>query len=460
MGVIVTDMGLTNNDQKTRSELKKHSAIIHCTNNLTLLQRKISNALLYHAYDHLMTQEEHEISIKDLCKLISYQGHNHAVIRDALRGLLSTVIEWNVVDDSTGIEDWSASSILASVCLRGPICLYAYSPRMKKLLHSPSMFGKINLFIQSRFRSNYGLALYENCIRYRGLGVTKWFEMETFRKLMGVPDDKYIIFRDFKRRVLDKSIEEVNTYSDLIIDPEIYREGRQVKQLRFNLKERPRKTRLGTPQVTTDVEQQLKKILQQNFRLSSEQITNVFSEYEVDFIKAKLEIIQTSRNYQQGKVKNLAGYFLSALKNNYQSPEVQEVALTIDQYEAQLLADLESNAKNIRKAWRVTRERWLDQAIDNLAEKQRESLENDFKLQAADAIKTILKLQRGKYSQDTVLRSPQLRVLFRQFVQQHHPEIIDKLISFNEFLQSLPDVVQTRWQELAAHSPEHPLIEI
>src|SRR5579871_3777425 len=186
MGRHVTAMGYEK--KETKKELKKHAATIHCSNSLSLLQRKITNALLYHAYKELMLKEEHEITVKQLCNLISYNGNNHAVIKDALKGLLSTVIEWNVVNDTTGSEDWTASSMLASVSLQGPLCFYAYSPRMKQLLHSPTMFGKINLFIQSRFKSSYGLALYENCIRYRGLPHTKWFEMEIFRKIMGVPD--------------------------------------------------------------------------------------------------------------------------------------------------------------------------------------------------------------------------------------------------------------------------------
>src|SRR5580698_9985533 len=231
MGLPVTDVGLEK--KASGHELKKHAAAIHCSNTLSLLQRKISNALLYHAYKELMLKEEHEITVKQLCRLIGYQGNNQAVIKEALKGLISTIIEWNVINDETGTENWTASSIIASVSLEGPLCYYAYSPRMKQLLHSPSMFGKIDLVIQSRFRSSYGLALYENCIRYRGLPNTKWFDMETFRKLMGVPADSYVIFRDFKRRVLDKSIEEVNTYSDLLVDVELARERRQVVKIRF-----------------------------------------------------------------------------------------------------------------------------------------------------------------------------------------------------------------------------------
>src|SRR5579863_762050 len=82
-------------EKKTKDhELKKHAAAIHCSNFLSLLQRKICNALLYHAYRELLLKEEHEITIKQLCKLISYQGNNHAAIKESLRGLLSIVIEW------------------------------------------------------------------------------------------------------------------------------------------------------------------------------------------------------------------------------------------------------------------------------------------------------------------------------------------------------------------------------
>ncbi|MDX1900642.1 MAG: replication initiation protein [Gammaproteobacteria bacterium] len=463
MGLIVTDVGESVVVQTDRRELKKHAAIIHCTNNLSLLQRKISNALLYHAYDQLMTAEEHQISVKELCKLIAYHGNNHSVIRDALRGLLATVIEWNVVDDATGTEDWTASSILASVSLRGPTCLYAYSPRMKRLLHSPTMFGKINLFIQSRFRSNYGLALYENCIRYRGLGITKWFEMDTFRKLMGVPGDKYTIFRDFKRRVLDKSIEEVNMYSDLIIEPEIHREGRQVKQLRFQLKERPRKVRLGASQSNDSMstDDPLRKTLIEQFQLSAIQVAEVIREYDPAFITSKIKLIESSRNYQQGKVKNIAGYLMSALKNDYQAPAIKEIPdESVHQIEnARFIRELEMTVKNIRKVWRIEQERMIDQRIAELPEAEKLTLENGFRVHAIDAIQTVLKIQRGKYTKQTVLRSPQIRALLRRYVRNTRADLLTQLNSFQDFLKSLPESSQAALTTLSSLVPDHQLLQ-
>lgn len=434
MGENVTDMGCPELSQDAPvREVKKHAATIHCSNGLSLLQRKVSNALLYHAYEHLMTREEHEISIRELCRLIAYHGNNHAVMRDALRGLLSTVIEWNVVSDEPGVEDWTASSILASVSLKGPVCVYAYSPRMKRLLHSPAMFGKINLFIQSRFRSGYGLALYENCIRYRSLGFTKWFPLDVFRKLMGVPQGKYTLFRDLKRRVLDKSVEEVNTWSDLFVEAEVRRESRRVVQLRFRLKERPRKVRLGYVAHEQDTAQgSLAERLVQGFGLSVQQAAQVTGEYGEVRVREKIALIEASRNYRQGRVQNPAAYLMSALRHDYQ-PHLETVLPVMPPVvEGKQRTDLQ-------RAWETCREKQIEAAFAGLDADIQAGWILRFRNQAAEAIQTVLRLQRRKYTAETVLSSPQIRALLRQFLLEEVPGLAAGIATFEEFSATLSE---------------------
>lgn len=452
MGLSVTVMGLEKKCEK--QELKKHAATIHCGNTLSLLQRKISNALLYHSYHELLSKEEHEISVKQLCNLISYSGNNHAAIKDALRGLLSTVIEWNVVNDTTGVEDWTASSIIASVCLKGPLCYYAYSPRMKQLLHSPSMFGKINLYIQSRFKSSYGLALYENCIRYRGLPYTKWFEMETFRKLMGVPKDNYPVFRDFKRRVLDKSVEEVNTYSDLLVEPELAKERRQVIRIRFALKERVKKMRLGTTPLLNEESESLSSLrstLINQFYLSPLQAEQVCRDYTEAFTLEKITMIQNSKNYQQGKVKNLAAYLLSALKNDFQSAKGSQDILKQKKREENRalcnLKELRRIAETMEKSYLAYREEIIDQAIQTLSVNAKERFMQDFHQFAAVSIKTILKLQRKKYTEANILNSPQIKGLLRQFALQSLSDLRNTLQPIEKFIERFSVEERNAWYQ-------------
>jgi hypothetical protein len=83
---------LTMIGQEKSLELKKHVGAIHSSNHLTLIQRKIANALLYNAYDHLMDRNEHQIHIPSLCNLIGYDSKDFRKIKGALIALISTVI--------------------------------------------------------------------------------------------------------------------------------------------------------------------------------------------------------------------------------------------------------------------------------------------------------------------------------------------------------------------------------
>lgn len=464
MGKNVTALGDQNQNKEGKRELKKHAATIHCSNTLSLLQRKISNALLYHAYKELILKEEHEITVKQLCRLINYQGNNHAAIKEALKGLISTVIEWNLIDNETGAENWTASSIIASVSLEGPLCYYAYSPRMKQLLHTPSMFGKIDLVIQSKFRSSYGLALYENCIRYRGLPHTKWFDIELFKKLMGVPAGKYDVFRDFKRRVLDKAIDEVNTYSDLTIASQFIREGRKVVKIRFELKERAKKTRLGKPLLTVkrDVallhEDALQTKLTSLFGLSQEQIEHLLAGYDKAFIQEKIAVIESSKPFQEGRIENLSSYLFSAIKKNYQPPKTKQSQL-VDGLDAKYLhelTELKRCVEEIRKNYASYRENMIHEAIQLLTQIEKQAFMTSFYHFAEPAINTVLQLQRNRYTRENVLESPQIKALLRQFALRELD--LFTLFSLEEFVAQLDEGKREAWQKLKSYDPDHPLL--
>ena len=208
-----------------RKQLKKHAATVHSSGELTLIQRKICNALLYKAFPNLQQMDVHEISIRELIDLIGFSGNNHAVLKKSFKALLGAVFEWNLMGEQ-GEEDWTGSALLASARISGSRCFYSYSAHLRELLYMPRVYASIDILTQSRFRSVYGLVLYENCVRYRNIKYTKWLPIDLFRRLMGIQEDKYTVFRDLKRRVIDVAVNEVNTYSDISIEPEYEKSGR------------------------------------------------------------------------------------------------------------------------------------------------------------------------------------------------------------------------------------------
>src|SRR5688572_25395958 len=102
--------------------LKKHVGLIHCENKLTFLQRKICNIFLFNALGGIEKEDIHQIPLKQLCSLIGYRSNDIDLIKKAIKGLISTVMEWNLLEDSKFINEenfasdvisWNASSLLA-----------------------------------------------------------------------------------------------------------------------------------------------------------------------------------------------------------------------------------------------------------------------------------------------------------------------------------------------------------
>ena len=222
-----------------RGSVKKNVAAIHVSGKLTLLQRKLSNVLLLNAYDMLTHSDHFEIDARTLCLMAGYNSNDFDTLKASLVGLAETVTVWDMLDEA-GQQEWGVSSLLSYATLKGGICTYAYSPAMAQKLADPKVFALINMTIQRRFSSGYGLALYENCFRFHRTGSTGWWPLETFRKLMGVDESAYYeIYKHLNAKIIKPAVAEVNKYSNIIVTPEVRKRGRAVKDIRFLIAENP-----------------------------------------------------------------------------------------------------------------------------------------------------------------------------------------------------------------------------
>jgi len=302
-------------------ELKKHVNAIHSSSAMGLMHRKIANVLLYNAYDNLLTKEAHSISVQKLCELTGYCSNDYKTLKSALKALICTVVEWNIISEKKEDDIWVASSMITEVSIAHSVCSYSYSPRMRQLFYRPDIYGRIDIKTLAKFKSSYGLTLYENCIRYQNLKSTPWLKLEIFRKLMGVGDTVYSIFRDFKRRVLDKAIEEVNQHTVLSLTPEFRRQGRRVESIRFiisNVNDISTSKVIACQSSENNSEYDLLRKLKEDYGLSDKHIIETMSLYDREYILEKISIIETSQSFLKGEIKNLAKYLHKALVDDFQ----------------------------------------------------------------------------------------------------------------------------------------------
>lgn len=224
-----------------KEEFRKHVAAIHTSGELSLVERKMTNVLLLNAYDALLTKRTHKLPVAHLCAMVGWEGSNNVDrLKEALRRLVSTTIEFNVMED--GKEAWQVTSILSYGQIRDGVCTYRYDEYLAERLYDPEIYATINVGVQKRFSGNYSLTLYENCLRYKDVGSTGWWDVARFRKIMGAENAAYDEFKYLKRDVIAKAVEEINRVSDVLVDVEYRKEGRRVSELRFLVKENPQQT--------------------------------------------------------------------------------------------------------------------------------------------------------------------------------------------------------------------------
>jgi Initiator Replication protein, WH1/Initiator Rep protein, WH2 len=404
-------------------ELKKHVATIHSGSRLSLLQRKIANALLYNAYDELLKKNEHQIHVKELCQLIGYDSHDHKLIKQALVSLISTVVEWNLVDknkiDDAGV--WNASSIIADASIAGPICTYSYSNRMRELLHHPAVYGRLNMHIQAKFKSTYGLALYENCIRYQNIRQTPWLDLSTFRLLMGVQKDKYSIFRDLKHTVINKAISEVNQYSPIMLEAEYQKKSRQVVSIRFLIIKKTRK------EVTvTENAPGLMIKLCSDFGFSSSLATKVLNQFEEAYILEKINIVENSNSFCSGKIANLAQYLQKALNEDYQPPKSSYDRLTQEKKVKEKQAKEESLKVAQRDDFFRAQNQQIFEACNSLEPNKQKQILIEFQEFLSKTVYQSIYQKEG-------LANFLVLDKFGEFVRKYKPDLLAGLLTFEEY---------------------------
>ena len=221
-------------------QVRKCVEAVHITNNINLVQRKLINGLLLNAYYELPNQSImiHRIPVSQLVDLIGYDSKNIPYLKDLLKALTSTIIEWDIMNEA-GKREWGVSALLASADIIDGVCTYAYSPHLRAKLFNPRFYVLLDIDIVRRFQSGYALALYENCARYRRLGQTPSFPIEVVRSLLGARDPYYDDYRKLNERVIQPALREVNTVTDLALSIEVKREVRQVTEIRFLIGNNP-----------------------------------------------------------------------------------------------------------------------------------------------------------------------------------------------------------------------------
>ena len=98
----------------------------------------------------------------------------------------------------------------------------------------------------ANLKSVYAVRLYELLTQWKTAGKTPVFELSLFRGQMGLNDSEYRDMSNFKKRVLDLAVNEINEKTDLTVSYTQEKKGRVIYGFKFTVKQKQAQKPLKT----------------------------------------------------------------------------------------------------------------------------------------------------------------------------------------------------------------------
>lgn len=194
--------------------------------------------------------QEYSFPVKDYCQVCGLEysnGGNYQHIKATLKGLS---------DQSFWIKDEKGQEVLCRWVQKarinkgsGKITVRLDEDMHKYVIGLFSNFTQYELISTLPMKSAYSFRIYELLKSY-AFAKSHTFDIDDLKRTIAA--EHFSNFKDFRRRVLEYAVKEINMYTDIEISWEPIKNGRKVIQVRFDITQRDTWGRYLASQRATD----------------------------------------------------------------------------------------------------------------------------------------------------------------------------------------------------------------
>ncbi|OWP61452.1 replication protein RepB [Hymenobacter amundsenii] len=216
-------------------EIRQHNALTNARYEYTGLQLD----LFFFLVSKLRKDQKsytYELNIKELSALTG-RKYDLAYLRKATEDMGSRMFE--IETPERHVQLWMFRSVeylkglgIIEVSLSDKIIPY--------LFQLQSNFTSYGLASALRLTSKYAKRIYPICSQWKDMGETKKHDIQDFKKMLGLLDDKGLDkmprTSDFRKSVLDIAVKQINEHTELHISYELEKRGKTFKNITFKVK--------------------------------------------------------------------------------------------------------------------------------------------------------------------------------------------------------------------------------
>ena len=320
-------------EEQTLAKANEAIAIRPKRGKLTLLSRRIYNALLYHAQKQGVDEPSYTLPLAELIGDARFNSNNTELLKSHLRDMQATTIEWST--SSAGQKKWVSTQLIGTVIIeepgRGQPCqiIWHYPKEIRESLVKPNQYTKVLLEISAQMRSYSASVLYELGARYLTSPGRLTMREDVFwwaSVLTGRSDIAEVDYRFLKRDVISKAIVEVETLcEDFTLELIEHKKGRKVEELQFRVLPKSQQSLGGMHDPAKNVFdlEIVGRLIAIGIKQNDAQ--DVYATTDEGQVRAALDHTeQRLRSSTLPKLEAPAAYFRDALKKGYAKAQKNE----------------------------------------------------------------------------------------------------------------------------------------
>lgn len=305
---------------KNSELIVKYNTLIEASYRLTSGEQRIILTLVSVIKPEDEEFKKYRFKVKDFCTMLEIKNNRlYKDIKDITKDLMRKVFTIKKEKSTLQISWLSSVEYIEG---EGIVEL-EFSPKLKPyLLQLKNRFTSYELKDILQLKSSYSFRIYELLKQYEKIGI-RTFNVEELKDILGIDENTYPLYADFKRRVIIQSQKEINKKTDIHFEFGQIKTGRKVTELKFIIKTNPNILNDDAKYI-----EEIKNIFDEDITAANAEKIYRAANKNMDIIKEKYLLLQ-----QQKDIKNVVGWIIKAIKEDYRPNELKGKIDTFNDYE-------------------------------------------------------------------------------------------------------------------------------
>jgi len=225
----------------TKDLVVKDNALINASYNLDTTEQRLILLAIVRAREISKDVDANstlEVHAQHYMKQFNVDRHAaYEALKNAANSLFERKFSYKGIHEATKKEKIVKSRWVSRIA-------YVDSAGILELVFAPDVIPLITELEQSftsyelkqisSLTSKYAIRLYELLIQWRSVGKTPIFLVDDFRFKLGLGSDEYKIMSNFKKKVLDAALVQINEKTDIVAAYEQHKSGRNITGFSFS----------------------------------------------------------------------------------------------------------------------------------------------------------------------------------------------------------------------------------